>query len=114
MPADGKHLMTDVYTTVGVLVAVGIVALTHWYWMDPLIAIAVGINILWTGWKVMKESLDGLMDAAMSDANQEAMFMVLDTYRTQDVDFDAILRRESGSSNFIEFHILVPGDWTVQ
>ena len=114
LKADGKHLMTDVYTTVGVLVAVGIVALTHWYWMDPLIAIAVGINILWTGWKVMKESLDGLMDAAMSDANQEAMFKVLDTYRSQDVDFHAIRSRESGSSNFIEFHILVPGDWTVQ
>ena len=95
LKADGKHLMTDVYTTVGVLVA-------------------VGINILWTGWKVMKESLDGLMDAAMSDANQEAMFKVLDTYRSQDVDFHAIRSRESGSSNFIEFHILVPGDWTVQ
>ncbi len=114
LKADGKHLMTDVYTTVGVLAAVGVVALTHWYWMDPVIAIAVGINILWTGWKVMRESLDGLMDGAMSEEHQAALKKVLDTYRCLDVDFHALRNRASGSSNFIEFDVLVPGDWTVK
>ncbi|WP_432443715.1 cation diffusion facilitator family transporter [Lawsonella clevelandensis] len=114
LKADGKHLMTDVYTTVGVLAAVGIVALTHWYWMDPVIAIAVGINILWTGWKVMRESLDGLMDGAMSEEYQASMELVLDKYRGQDVGFHAVRNRASGFSNFIEFDVLVPGDWTVK
>lgn len=114
LKADGKHLMTDVYTTVGVLAAVGVVALTHWYWMDPVIAIAVGINILWTGWKVMRESLDGLMDGAMSEEHQAALEKVLDTYRRPDVDFHALRNRASGSSNFIEIDVLVPGDWTVK
>ena len=98
----------------GVLAAVGIVALTHWYWMDPVIAIAVGINILWTGWKVMRESLDGLMDGAMSEEYQASMELVLDKYRGQDVGFHAVRNRASGSSNFIEFDVLVPGDWTVK
>lgn len=114
LKADGKHLMTDVYTTVGVLVAVGVVAVTEWYWMDPIIAIGVGVNILWTGWKVMRESLDGLMDGAMSEEDQAAMFKVLERYRTPEVGFHAVRSRVSGSSNFIEFDLLVPGKWTVK
>lgn len=114
LKADGKHLLTDVWTTAGVLVAVGLVWLTGWLWLDPVIAMAVGLNIVWTGWKLLRESVNGLMDGVMEPEYEKAFHETLDKYRTDEVDFHGIRSRVSGAVNFVEFHILVPGKWSVQ
>lgn len=113
--ADGKHLLTDVWTSVGVVVGVGLVALTGWLPLDSLVAIAVGINIIWTGVRLMRHSVRGLMDHAM-DASDEAMLTDLlreFLSRHPDLSFHAIQTRESGRERFVSMHVLMPGDWTI-
>lgn len=112
--ADGKHLLTDVWTTVGVLVGVALVSLTGWLWLDPLIALIVGLNIVWAGWKLLRESINGLMDGAMEPEYEQAFRDTLDKYRNEEVDFHGIRSRVSGAVNFVECHMLVPGKWSVQ
>ncbi len=112
--ADGKHLMTDVYTSVGVAVAIGLVALTGWVILDPLIGIAVGINILFAGYGLIKESSAGLMDISLPKEANNRLRAILDSHTSDSVAFHAMRTRESGTRQFMEMHMLVPGDWTVQ
>lgn len=113
--ADGKHLMTDVYTSVGVVVGLGLAWLTGWYWMDPVVAIFVGVNILITGYRLITESTAGLMDISLSPEDNARIHAILDAHTEQGrIEFHAVRTRESGARQFMEMHMLVPGDWTVQ
>lgn len=113
--ADGKHLMTDVYTSVGVIIGVFAVSITGWYVLDPILALLVAVNILWTGFKVVKESTTGLMDAAVSPEDQARIIAVLDRYKaSHKIDYHALRTRQSGVRAFATVHILVPDEWTVQ
>ncbi|MBT0565398.1 cation diffusion facilitator family transporter [Williamsia sp. CHRR-6] len=114
LEADGAHLLTDVWTTAGVVVGVILVALTGWLWLDAVIAMAVAVNILAVGGRLVWRSSAGLMDTALPDAERAAIEAVLDRYRADDVDFHDIRTRESGHERFVQLHMLVPGEWTVQ
>ena len=112
--ADGKHLMTDVYTSVGVVVGLGLAWLTGWNWLDPVIAILVGVNILVTGYRLMSESASGLMDATLSAEDNARIQAILDAHAEPGrIEFHAVRTREAGARQFMEMHMLVPGDWTV-
>lgn len=113
--ADGKHLMTDVYTSAGVVVGIGLVALSGWTWLDPVVAIAVGINILVAGSKLLMESVAGLMDVSLSKEENARIRQILDEHTKENtIEFHAVRTRESGTRQFMEMHMLVPGDWSVQ
>lgn len=114
LEADAKHLMTDVWTSVGVIIGVGLVWLSGWLWLDPLIALVVAANIVWTGWQLMSHSASGLMDAAIPEEQIAAIEAVLTKYREQGLDFHALRTRQAGRQAFISLHVLVPGEWTVQ
>jgi cation diffusion facilitator family transporter len=114
LEADAQHLMTDVITSIGVIVGVGLVWLTGWLWLDPVIALAVAVNILWTGWQLMRRSTAGLMDVALPEHERNAIDAVLDRYRAQGLEFHALRTRQAGTRAFVTLHVLVPGDWTVQ
>ncbi len=114
LEADGRHLLTDVWTTGGVLVAVLLVALTGWLRLDPLIAFVVGCNIIWMGWHLIRRSLDGLLDRALPAADLAVLQGVFDLHRTPDVEFHALRTREAGHRRFVSVHVQVPGAWTVQ
>ncbi|MER7072027.1 cation diffusion facilitator family transporter [Terrabacter sp. NPDC000476] len=114
LTADGKHLMTDVWTSAGVVVGVLLVGLTHVERLDPVIAFLVGVNIVWTGWKLIRESTEGLMDISMSKEDNGAIADVLARFVTSEVHFHALRTRVSGHHRFAEVHVLVPGAWTVQ
>ncbi|HET9128451.1 MAG TPA: cation diffusion facilitator family transporter [Propionibacteriaceae bacterium] len=112
--ADGKHLFTDVWTSVGVLVGVGLVWITGFERLDPIVALAVGVNILVTGWKLISQSTAGLMDISLPQEENAAILEVLDRFTTGEMFFHALRTRESGHRRFCEFHMLVPGEWSVQ
>ncbi len=114
LEADGKHLLTDVWTSGGVIVGVGVVALTGWQVLDPLIAIAVGINILVTGYSLLRRSGAGLLDVALPSADQTTIADVVTDYEARGVRFHALRTREAGQHRFVYVHVLVPGEWTVQ
>jgi cation diffusion facilitator family transporter len=114
LKADAQHLMTDVWTSAGVILGVASVALTGWWVLDPLIALAVAVNILFIGWRLLKESIAGLMDAAWSIEERAVLESVLDQFRRDGVRFHAVRTRRSGTRRFASFHVLVPGSWTVQ
>jgi cation diffusion facilitator family transporter len=114
LEADAHHLMTDVWTSAGVIVAVGAVAATGWSWLDPVIALLVAANIVRTGWLLLRRSAAGLMDAALPEAQTQAIEAVLERYRDQGLDFHALLTRQAGARAFVSVHVLVPGVWTVQ
>lgn len=114
LEADAHHLMTDVWTSAGVVVAVGLVWLTGWLWLDPAIALLVAANIVWTGWRLMQRSTEGLMDASLPPEKIALIDAALETYRAQGLDFHALRTRQAGSRAFVSLHVLVPGQWTVQ
>ncbi|MDK8767749.1 cation diffusion facilitator family transporter [Corynebacterium freneyi] len=116
LTADGKHLMTDVWTSAGVVVAVFLVWLTQWWWLDPVIALLVALNILITGYKLLMEAGGGLMDRAMDGADRADVDRILDSHRdpARSIDVHEIRTRVSGRQEFIEFHVLVPGKWSVE
>jgi cation diffusion facilitator family transporter len=114
LEADAHHLMTDVWTSVGVIVGVGAVALTGWLWLDPLLALAVAGNIVWTGWQLIRRSASGLMDEELPAEQQAAAIAVLERYRHEGIDYHALRTRQAGARCFLTVHILVPGQWTVQ
>ncbi|MFN8597331.1 MAG: cation diffusion facilitator family transporter [Anaerolineae bacterium] len=114
LEADAKHLMTDVWTSVGVIVAVAAVAITNWLWLDSIIALAVAVNILWSAYGLLKRSAQGLMDVALPAEEQAVINKILDTYRAQGVEFHAVRTREAAARRFVSFHMLVPGAWPVQ
>lgn len=114
LEADAKHLMTDVWTSVGVIIGVGLVWLSGWLWLDPVIALLVAANIVWTGWELLHRSASGLMDEAIPQEQLDAVEGVLQNYRRQGLDFHALRTRQAGRQAFISLHVLVPGEWTVQ
>lgn len=111
--ADGKHLLTDVITSVGVVVGVVLVWLTGWDRLDPIIAFIVGINIIITGWKLVTESGSGLMDRTLPDDENALIVGVLQRYTTDKVAFHGLRTRASGAHRFVTFDMLVPGSWSV-
>ena len=114
LEADAHHLMTDVWTSVGVIVGVGAVALTGWLWLDPVLALLVAANIVWTGVQLLRRSAAGLMDAALPPEQQQAVEAVLAGYEARGLGFHALRSRQAGARVFITVHVLVPGQWTVQ
>jgi len=114
LEADAHHLMTDVWTSVGVAVGVGAVVLTGWVWLDPAIALAVAAKIVWTGYDLMKRSILGLMDTALPAEEQECIRQILERRRPLGIDYHALRTRRSGARRFVSLHLLVPGAWTVQ
>lgn len=114
LEADAKHLMTDVWTSAGVIIGVGLVWFSGWLWLDPLIALVVAANIVWTGWQLLHRSASGLMDEAIPAEQRADIGVVLEKYRAQGLDFHALRTRQAGRQAFISLHVLVPGEWTVQ
>jgi cation diffusion facilitator family transporter len=114
LTADGKHLLTDVWTSVGVIIGVLLVALTGWQRLDPVVAAVVGVNILVTGFRLVSQSLISLLDAALPAKDLARVTAVLDRMRTADVDFTKVRTRESGRHRFVTLTVLVPPHWTVE
>ncbi|WP_296891838.1 cation diffusion facilitator family transporter [Thiobacillus sp.] len=114
LEADAHHLLTDVWTSVGVITGVGLVWASGWLWLDPVIALLVALNIVWTGWQLLQRSAGGLMDVSIPEEEIRAIEDVLDRYRQQGLAFHALRTRQAGTRAFISFHILVPGAWSVQ
>ena len=114
LEADAHHLLTDVWTSVGVIGGVGLVSLTGWLWLDPTVALLVAANIVWTGYQLMRRSADGLMDSSMPEEELAQIESLLDGYRKHGLDFHALRTRQAGGRAFVTLHILVPGQWTVQ
>jgi cation diffusion facilitator family transporter len=114
LEADARHLLTDVWTTVGVFVGVVLVYFTGWLRLDPIIALAVAIQILWTGWSLMSRSFEGLMDRAVPDEDRAVIVGVLESLRKQGGDYHRLRTRVAGAKSFIDVHVLVPGSMTVQ
>lgn len=114
LEADGHHLMSDVWTSAGVVAGVALVASTGWLVLDPLIAIAVAAHIVWTGFRLMRRSFTGLLDAAIPEAELAAIEKIFAEYRPRyGVEFHALLTRQAGARRFISFHLLVPDAWPV-
>jgi cation diffusion facilitator family transporter len=114
LEANAHHLFTDVWTSVGVIVGVGAVALTGWNWLDPVVALLVAANIVITGLKIVRRSVGGLMDPAVGETDRTAIQKVLERHTQERVQFHALRTRQSGPRRFISVHVLVPGEWTVQ
>lgn len=112
--ADGYHLLTDVWTSVGVIAGIVLVAVTGWLRLDPLIAFAVAVNIVWTGWRLVRETGTGLLDAGLPEDEREILDHALAPFRRRGVHFHALRTRVAGTRRFASMHVLVPGDWTVQ
>ena len=114
LEADGRHLLTDVWTSVGVIAGIVALWLTGWHWLDPVIAIAVGLNILVTGYKLVRRSVVGLLDAALPPEEVAQIRAAIDSVLAEDpADLTELLTRESGRQRFVQCTVLVPGDWTV-
>jgi len=115
LEADGHHLMTDVWTSVGIFVAIAIVGFTGWIILDPIIALVVALSIAWTGYKLIRRSVLGLMDTVIDEESAEKAAEILDDYKQKlGIDYHAFRTRKSGARKFIYFHLLVPDDWTVK
>jgi cation diffusion facilitator family transporter len=114
LTADGKHLMTDVWTSVGVVAAIGLVKVTGWLILDPVIAMLVALNIVWTGYRLMQQSARGLIDTAIPNEERQQIELIFDQYRKTGIEFHSLMTRQAGQRKFVSVHILVPGDWSVQ
>jgi len=115
LEADGKHLMTDVWTSAGVIAGVALVYATGWQRLDPLVALAVALHIVWTGIGLMRRSVAGLLDAAIGHDDQAEVNKIFSEYaRRYAVKFHAFRTRQAGARRFISFHLLVPDEWSVQ
>jgi cation diffusion facilitator family transporter len=116
LEADGKHLLTDVWTSAGVLVALGLIVVLGegWVWLDPVIALVVAGNIVWTALDLMRRSFHGLMDHALPEHEQALVRAAIEANLGPDMDYHALRTRQAGSRRFADFHLLVPGHYTVQ
>jgi cation diffusion facilitator family transporter len=114
LQADARHLLTDVWTSVGVVVGIVTVQLTGWLVLDPLIGLVVAANIVWTGVRLLRDTAQGLLDRALPPEDREAISKVLSRYEAEGIEFHALRTRASGQRRFISMHVLVPGHWTVQ
>jgi cation diffusion facilitator family transporter len=113
LEADAHHLLTDVWTTAGVIAAVAVVHFTGWLVLDPVIAIVVALQILWTGWTLIRRSFDGLMDRAMPADERGRIVAVLEQVKRQGGDYHRLRTRVSGNKSFVDVHVLVPGTMSV-
>ena len=114
LEADARHLLTDVWTTAGVIIGVLLVKFTGWLRLDPILAILVALHILWTGWNLLARSFGGLMDRAIPDADRAAIVEVLESVKQKGGDYHALRTRVAGSKSFVDVHVLVPGRMSVQ
>lgn len=114
LEADARHLLTDVWTTGGVIAGVIAAAATGWMRLDALIAIAVAVHILWTGTSLMRRSFRGLMDQAIPDDERKQIEEILAVLRTRGCDYHELRSRRAGARSFVDVHILVPGSLSVQ
>ncbi|MCB4756511.1 MAG: cation diffusion facilitator family transporter [Elusimicrobia bacterium] len=114
LEADAHHLLTDVWTSVGVIGGVGAVGLTGWHPLDPIVALVVAVNIVWTGSRLVHRSVLGLMDTAWPKNEQEQVLELLEAYKRQGVRFHALRTHQAGARRFVSVHVLVPGGWSVQ
>jgi len=112
--ASAHHLLTDVWTSAGVLLGVAAVFATGWLWLDPVVALAVAANIVRTGLRIVTESVNGLMDRALPERELAAIRGVLDRYTGPHVRYHALRTRQAGPQRFISLHVLVPGTWSVR
>lgn len=113
LEANAHHLLTDVWTSVGVLVGIVGVVTTGWLWLDPVVALLVAANILFTGSSIVWKSISGLMDPSLSPADLSRIREILATYEAKDLQFHALRTRQAGTRKFISMHVLVPGVWSV-
>ena len=113
LEADGRHLMTDVWTSAGVIAGVALVFATGWLLLDPLVALAVAVHIIWTGIGLMRRSASGLLDAAIPQADRDVIQKLFDEYAKQGVTFHAFRTRRAAARRFVSFHLLVPDRWSV-
>ncbi|MEJ1931156.1 cation diffusion facilitator family transporter [Nostoc sp. NIES-2111] len=111
--ADAHHLLTDVWTSGGVILGIFMVKVTGWLILDPVIALLVALNIVWAGFKLLKETFFGLLDTSLPKEEMEVIGRILDEYADQSIQFHAMRTRLAGTRRFISFHVLVPGAWTV-
>jgi len=114
LEADGKHLMTDVWTSAGVIAGILIVRFTGIYIFDPIIAIVVAINIIYTGYQLISRSASGLMDASISEEAVKKITAYLDSLKKENIEYHSLMTRQAGQRMFISVHLLVPGWWTVK
>ena len=114
LEADARHLMADVFTSVGVLVGVGIAALTRWEPLDPIVALVVAAHIVYIGLQIVRQSFLGLIDVALPAEELAALNAVLEKHAAEQVKFHAVWTRQAGSRRFISMHMLVPGRWSVR
>ena len=114
LQADAQHLLTDVWTSLGVVLGIATVQLTGWLVLDPLIGLLVTANILWTGVRLLRDTAQGLLDRALPPEDREVIARVLSRYEEKGIKFHALRTRASGPRRFISMHVLVPGEWTVQ
>jgi cation diffusion facilitator family transporter len=112
--ADAWHLLTDVATSAGVLAGVALVWATGWLVLDPVVALLVAANIVWTGLKLLHETGQGLLDRALNQEDQRKIEAILDRFRVRGVDFHEVRTRAAGPRRFVQMHVLVPGAWSVQ
>ena len=112
--ADGHHLLTDVWTSIGVLVGIGLVAVTGWLRLDPILAVLVAGNVVWTGWKLVRETGSGLLDTSLPEEERRVVTAALIPFQEDGILFHAIRTRVAGARRFISMHVLVPGSWTIQ
>ena len=112
--ADGHHLLTDVWTSIGVLAGIGLVAVTGWLRLDPIIAMLVAANVVWTGWKLVRETGSGLLDVSLPEDERQVVTAALAPFQEDGILFHAIRTRTAGTRRFISMHVLVPGSWTIQ
>ena len=113
LTADARHLLTDVWTTGGVIVGVVLVQLTGWLVLDPIIAIVVAVNIVWTGLRLLRETGYGLLDSALPAEDNTVIDEILDGFRQRGIVFHALRTRQAGPRRFVSLHVLVPGTWSV-
>ncbi len=113
LEADARHLLTDVWTSAGVLAGLGAVVATGWERLDPIIALGVAANIVWTGVRIVRESILGLMDTALPVEERELVRAVIDRYLVDGIQYHALRTRQSGARKFLSLHVLVPGAWSV-
>ncbi len=114
LKADGHHLLTDVWTSVGVVVGILLVKLTGWLVLDPIIALLVAVNIIWAGARLMLETGSELLDRSISQADQQKIQQLLTEYEQQGIQFHALRTRTAGARRFVSIHVLAPGSWTVK
>ena len=113
LEADARHLMTDVWTSAVVIAAVGLVAVTGWWWLDPLLGLVLAFHIIAIGVKLIRESMEGLMDSSLQAEDQGAIRTALGRFAGEGVQYHALRTRRAAALKFVSVHLLMPGEWSI-